>query len=128
MMQCTTDSRYIIAIDGEKNTERLQCIIVFDTKLQKASQLKGTFAKEIHGAVMMNNDMTREEFMTFAFVHCTWKESEFRNLQLLPRYLTQMVSRWYCNEAVYLFDSDGELHSIKVDDIIQCYHEQQVCP
>lgn len=74
--------------------------------------------KQYCGAVITWNDPCRNEIITFGFVKRAYKEPQFQELQMLPRYLIQMISKWFCNEKVTLVERNGDFERIDVDEIL----------
>ena len=113
-MDCTANGQYIIFLYPALR----MVIIVLDIATQRT--LKYTVPQKLYyGAVITGNDPCHNEILTFGFVKRAFKEPQFHELQMLPHYIIQMISKWFCNEKVTLVETNGDFERIDVDEILK---------
>ena len=120
---CTKDGRFLMILGGKRHKRASNQIFVCDFKQRKC--VESAYKCPSRGgcrAVAMRN-AKRDELLTFGFVHQSFQESEFRNMQIMPKYLIQMIPRWVYKERIYLVRTSGKqkkfLCILETDDILQ---------
>lgn len=130
----TSDERYIISCgeyEGFYHAPYHNSIVIYDVKKDTftESDIKFPGSGDVGNAVLMANPK-RDELLTFGFVKQCFRDPLFKNMQNLPKYLIQMMAKWFCFETLHLFwnrprfDADSEqdrsIHwKIDVDDILK---------
>ena len=121
----TRDERYIILFGGCD----LDNIYIYDTRnnILRKSDIKCPMRGDIRATI--SDDLDEDKLVTSGFINRCYKGKDFMNVQLLPFYLIELISKWYQNQNVYLLKqcadagtlSDFEsLHfTINIDHILQ---------
>ena len=68
--------------------------------------------------VFTMNNKDKDKMTMFAFVRDTWKRMSINDSLYPPHYLIKLMSRYYLNEFVHLFDREGKHWKVDVFDII----------
>ena len=119
----TLDKRYILRFggndisdfDGLSGDGELDGIVVFDmtTETTIKSDLRCP-VPAAYDAVLLGSTM-RNELSVFGFVRETFATSEFEEMQKLPLYIIQMMSKWFSNEWVHLVTLNKGHWRVNVD-------------
>ena len=127
----TADARYMFVFGGQRSytLDKSDQITIYDFKKQNvwASNVKCP-EKGGYRAVLLE-DRKGNDLAVFGFINSAFKEQSFRNVQIFPIYLIQLVANWYSNERIYLLkakdlveipnSSVGRLWQITVDDLLK---------
>ena len=95
--------------------------MVFDLKTEAVweSDIRCPVPSE-YRAVTMRSKM-QDELAVFGFVRQSFKLPQMRSVQAVPIHIIQMMSKWYCDERVYLISWNlgaKEHWVVNMDDII----------
>lgn len=128
-MVATVDERYIISF-GESEfmgTDWHRIIMIYDVQNDTftESHLKLPKSGDVGSAVLLA-DPKRDELLIFGFVNQSFLHPSFKSVQILPRYLIQMMTKWLSFETVHLFWNrpdfgvNRSVHwTINIDDILR---------
>lgn len=110
--------RYFMCFGANRDSKIADKICVMDLELQTYSEcslnhpLKGSFQ-----GIVMEGD---SELPTFGFVRRAFGTPEFKDVQMMPHYLIEMIAQWFSNAHLYIV-GDGSMNCdhfrIKLDDI-----------
>ena len=69
---------------------------------------------------LMMGDRKRDEVMTYGFVRRCFNNAEMNNLTFPPRYLIELMAKWFAMEWIHLFERTGKKRHWKIclDDIL----------
>ena len=121
----TRDERYTILFGGGFYVDTqgyLDSIYIYDIinhKFRK-SKIKCPITGRFHATI--GDDADSDKMVVFGFINNCYKEKDFTDLQVLPYYLIELISKWYQQQQVYLLrrsDLDPSLFTINVDDILR---------
>ena len=128
-MVCTADGRYLITFGGfiihdqlddiQEETDR---IIVYDLENRNAtplvSQIRCPIKSGFHGTMMTDKHL--DELLTFGFIRKCFKSRNMKSVQLLPRYLIEMIGKWFETKWIHLLQREGEGHwKMRIHDILK---------
>merc|ERR1712087_144514 len=109
----TNDGRYLVHFGGvdysaerqEQDNGEISDIVVFD--MQKQTVVTSSIKCPLKGryeAVTLGS-LVQDELAVFGFVRQCFKAEEMKIVPALPIYIIEMMSKWYCNDIVYVIAS-----------------------
>ena len=117
----TKDGRFLFLIGGRGDIR----IIDRDSKQCVLSKFKfqdHSLLYHSHPTVAILRSERRDKVLTAGFVNRIFKTSEFKDVQLLPLYLIEMIGKWMSREYIHLLSQDsqrGVHYRVNVDDVLQ---------
>ena len=112
--------RVIVLFGGvTSNDQKSDSIYIYDTVKRIFIESRIKTPEQGKYYALNKRDKQQDVLASFGYIKAIYKQ--FQNLQLLPVCLIQMISTFYCNEIIYLFQNGcngGHVYSIKLDDIL----------
>ena len=136
----TFDDKYVFIMGVGKGEDEMDVfgeIYAFDTDENKCKECSIKWPwPEFDNPMfpIMIRDATRDKLLTFGYVNTCFKMKEFKDVQVLPHYLIQLITQWFVMEYAHIFagyrhDNMNQVHdhyTINVDDLIDSIGEEVV--
>ena len=112
--------RFIVLVGGITDGQYSDSIYIYDTvkKIFIESRIKPPGESQF--CALNKSDKQQDVMATFGFIKAMYKE--FTNVEPLPLCVQELISKYYCNEIVYLFRrgyDEGFVYWMNLDDILR---------
>ncbi len=106
----TRNKKYIIVYDLKDDF-----IFICDIKLQKAWESNIKKEKDMKFAII--SDIQKEELLCCGYIRKCWKLSKFKQITVLPYYLTQIIDAYFAIETIHMMNTEKHL-CLNIDYIL----------
>ncbi len=90
-------------------------IYICDIKLQKAWE--SDIKKEKDMKIAIISDIQKEELLCCGYIRKCWKLSKFKQIRVLPYYLTQIIDAYFAIETIHMMNTEKHL-CLNIDYIL----------
>ena len=112
------DGRYVLLFGGRTENEDFEHIYIYSVHDETFRLSKVVSPKKGKCHVIAVNDKEKEELSVHGFVRYQWRYLQINEQLFLPKYLVQIIRRYYHQEFIHLVSIYGHW-KIDVFDIIQ---------